>query len=64
MDPVEKDRIIEIMETRVGHLLTRIMKLEGALKMWVAFYKADGEEDIMLAEEAMEETRILLGDDI
>lgn len=64
MEPVEKDRIIEIQQTRIEHLSTRILRLEGALKMWADFYKADGDGDLMLAEEAMEETRILLGDEI
>lgn len=64
MEPVEKDRIIEIQQTRIEHLLNRVLRLEGALKMWADFYKADGEDDVMLAEEAMEETRVLLGDNI
>ena len=68
MEPVEKDRIIEIQETRIGHLLTRIMRLEGALKLWANFYnnneEQSGDADLFLAEEAMEETRLLLGDNI
>jgi hypothetical protein len=64
MSPVEKDRLIEIQQTRIEHLLNRILRLEEALRMWVKFWKAEGEEDPLLAEEAMEETRILLGDEI
>lgn len=64
MEPVEKDRIIEIQQTRIDNLTKRIVRLENALMMWVKFWKGDGEDDPLLAEEAMEETRLLLGDGI
>lgn len=63
MEPVEKDRIIEIQERRIEHLLNRTLRLEEALRLWVAFWKED-EDDSLMAEEAMEETRLLLGDNI
>jgi hypothetical protein len=64
MEPVEKDRIIEIQQNRIEHLLNRTLRLEAALMLWVKFWKADGDEDPLLAEEAMEETRAMLGDNI
>mgnify|MGYP000414453047 CR=1 FL=1 len=63
MEPVEKDRLIEIQQRRIEHLLNRTLRLEEALRMWVAFWKED-QDDSLLAEEAMEETRTLLGDQI
>jgi hypothetical protein len=63
MEPVEKDRLIEIQQRRIEHLLNRTLRLEEALRMWVAFWKED-QDDSLLAEEAMEETRSLLGDNI
>ena len=38
-----------------------IEKLRDVLKMWVKFWEADGEDDPLLGEEAMEETREVLG---
>lgn len=67
MEPVEKDRMIDLLQTRIERQNERIARLEQALLKWVEFWKADndeGENDPLLAEEAMEETRILLGDDI
>jgi hypothetical protein len=63
MEPVEKDRIIEIQERRIEHLLNRTLRMEEALRLWVAFWKED-QDDSLMAEEAMEETRLLLGDNI
>lgn len=63
MDPVEKDRIIEIQERRIEHLLNRTLRMEEALRLWVAFWKED-QDDSLMAEEALKETRLLLGDNI
>jgi len=38
-----------------------IEKLRNVLCMWVKFWEADGEDDPLLGEEAMEETREVLG---
>ena len=67
MDPVEKDRMIDILQTRLGNQNQRIERLEEALRLWVKFWKADNDENSLeplLAEEAMEETRAMWGDDV
>lgn len=64
MDPVEKDRIIEIQQTRIEHLLNRVLRLEEALRMWAEYHKDGADDDVMLGEKAMDETRLLLGDNL
>lgn len=64
MDPVEKDRIIEIQQTRIEHLLNRVLRLEENLRMWVKAEREKGEDRQVMYQEAIEETRILMGNDI
>ena len=50
----------------VDYLINENVKLRKALRMWVKFWEADNSIDVggdaLLAEEAMEFTRELLGD--
>jgi hypothetical protein len=61
------DRLTNSYESRIDALKTKNKKMEKALKMWVAFWNADNDFNSLeplLAEEAMEATREVLGEDL
>ena len=55
---------LEMCETTVVKQDNKIERLREALRMWVKFWEADNifNDEALLAEEAMEFTRELLGD--
>jgi hypothetical protein len=63
--PMENKTIFALHpDVLVGGLLDEIERLREALRMWVKFWEADNifNDEALLAEEAMEFTRELLGD--
>ena len=69
MDIVERLRSIDISWSEHGEWCAEaadeIERLRQALRMWVKFWEADNifNDDALLAEEAMEVTRELLGEE-
>lgn len=54
---------IELLEIAVKNRDKEIVRCHEALRMWKRFWEDDTENEPLLAEEAMELTREILGDE-